>query len=177
MLTIEQRKQALEAYREHCSRIVSHYEWAAEDDWLLCWYLATQAAGARVVPDDFVLVPKEPTEKMLRAGSLGWNNTPSNAYYAPWQNTWTAMLSAAPSPPALGEGWMPIETAPTEGDDGLGMIAIGRNAQANLPGEFVLNVELDKQQNIYTTFRTILSEPEFTMLSNILRRMIRDAAT
>src|SRR3990167_5915318 len=61
--------------------------------------------------------------------------------------------------------------------DGLGMIAIGRNAQANLPGEFVLNVELDKQQNIYTTFRTILSEPEFTMLSNILRRMIRDAAT
>src|SRR3990167_11532646 len=113
---------------------------------------ATQAAGVRVVPEDSLAQP----------------------YADPWMPSFTGTSTEAP---ALGEGWMPIETAPTEGDDGLGMIAIGRNAQANLPGEFVLNVELDKQQNIYTTFRTILSEPEFTMLSNILRRMIRDAAT
>jgi hypothetical protein len=54
----------------------------------------------------------------------------------------------------------------------LGGIAIGRNAQSNTPREFVLNVELHEDQGVYTTFRTILSDEEFTVMSRILRRMV-----
>ena len=78
MLTKEQRKQALDAYRTHCTGIVSDYEWPAEDDWLFCWDLATQAAVVRVVPEDSLAQP----------------------YADPWVPSFTGISTEAP---ALGE--------------------------------------------------------------------------
>src|SRR3990167_7379353 len=79
MLTKEQRKQALDAYRTHCTGIVSDYEWPAEDDWLFCWDLATQAAVVRVVPEDSLAQP----------------------YADPWVPSFTGISTEAP---ALGDG-------------------------------------------------------------------------
>lgn len=53
-------------------------------------------------------------------------------------------------------------------------IAIGRDAQATKDNEFVLNVEFDEPGE-YATFRTILSQEEFDVLSRILRRMIHES--
>lgn len=171
----EQRARALEARDRHMQ---AGGLWVDNDDWLAAveWAFATQAAGVRVVPEHLRKWCERYTTEELRGALRGLCTQPPSREEISKLVSFVLKVADFP-PPALGEGWMQIETAPTEGDDVLGMIAIGRNAQANLPGEFVLNVELDKQQNIYTTFRTILSEPEFTMLSNILRRMIRDAAT
>src|SRR3990167_5175226 len=102
MLTKEQRKQALDAYRTHCTGIVSDYEWPAEDAWLFCWDLATQAAVVRVVPEDSLAQP----------------------YADPMVPSFTGISTEAP---ALGEGWMPIGTAPK----GIKVLAAYKNELGN----------------------------------------------
>lgn len=69
--------------------------------------LATPPAG---VPDGFVLVPMEPTDEMHNAfdhisDDLGIIGIMPGEF-------WDAMLSAAPQPDRVLDGWQPIETAP-----------------------------------------------------------------
>src|SRR3990167_11541542 len=94
MLTKEQRKQALDAYRTHCTGIVSDYEWPAEDDWLFCWDLATQAAVVRVVRDDYFRdideIARAASDKLDRAG-----------FYDEATLIIQLLQLTAPSPPAL----------------------------------------------------------------------------
>jgi hypothetical protein len=79
--------------------------------------------------NDFVLVPREPTEAMLRGGAAAQNDfTSKKGLYPRTQAVWHAMLASAalaaapasPEPasneaPGRGGVWQPIETAPKDG--------------------------------------------------------------
>ena len=70
-----------------------------------------QAGNSPVIPDGYVMVPKEPTKEMIDAGWLHFMGTkkPSS------KGTYKAMLAAAPQPqnspqniPEIIPGWIPV---------------------------------------------------------------------
>lgn len=100
----------------------------AQKDAILRRQSATQATStAAQVPKDYVLVPLEPTEEMLKAGKDAWTEvevTIGNGQLikVPGMrvSTWSifkAMIAAAPPQGESSEGWMPIETAPKDGTE------------------------------------------------------------
>lgn len=59
--------------------------------------------------DAWVLVPREPTEEMQRAGMIVSNVGPYRV--TTWAaNKWSDMLAASPTPPPAKDGWRPIES-------------------------------------------------------------------
>ena len=54
-----------------------------------------QAAKAQAVPEGFVLVPKEPTERMLDSA---YSSISDNLHYADLENIYRAMIWSAPEP-------------------------------------------------------------------------------
>lgn len=106
----------------------------------------------RQAPEGWKLVPIEPTEEMIRAGCLSQRVGPNTTYEEWWENTSTgvsnrirkimrddycAMIAAAPSADRQAEakaGWMPIETAPKDGN--LMLLA----AEFDGPGDWRIKV-------------------------------------
>lgn len=70
-------------------------------------------AEALRVPDGYALVPVEPTDEMRDAGNEIILDR-GKLFRA-----WKAMLSAAPQPDRVLDGWQPIETAPKDSEDVL----------------------------------------------------------
>jgi hypothetical protein len=56
-------------------------------------------------------------------------------------------------------------------------IAIGRNAIATKPYEFVLSVNVEKDPNQYIKLSTILTPEEHAVIYNVLERMVRSKFT
>lgn len=63
--------------------------------------------------DGWVLVPREPTEAMLRAAELAGMGDPDEPHETVIARLWLFMLAAAPPV----DGWQAIETAPRDGGD------------------------------------------------------------
>jgi hypothetical protein len=63
---------------------------------------ASESRGS--VPDGWVLVPREPTPEMcdapIKNDRKGWRHVRQRAHFS----IWTAMVSAAPTPPAVSNG-------------------------------------------------------------------------
>jgi len=54
-------------------------------------------AAAAIVPDEYALVPKEPTDEMLRAGVKAFQHTWYNEdTLADWREAYKAQIAAAP---------------------------------------------------------------------------------
>jgi len=58
-------------------------------------------------------VPTEPTEAMIEAGAASYNNDVSSNVA---RSIWAAMIAAAPVP-----AWLPIESAPKDGTEMIGL--------------------------------------------------------
>ena len=109
MLTIEQRKQALDEYRAYCTGIVSRYEWPAEDDWLLCWELATQAAVVRVAPEVCGVCAGTGTPLSGLPCICKGLGTQDAEVIGLRERVFDLERNLSPSPPALGEGWISVK--------------------------------------------------------------------
>lgn len=72
-------------------------------------------AQAEAVPKGWKLVPVEPTEKMLFAGSSAAETDAFGCKSAWPSDTYRAMLAAAPKQAEAVPQWQPIETAPKDG--------------------------------------------------------------
>ncbi len=64
---------------------------ASGNDTQLTVQLSALAAALRAAPDEYVLVPAEPTEEMKRAGTAHVSNP-----YGLARDVWAAMLAARP---------------------------------------------------------------------------------
>ena len=96
----------------------------------------------RLVPDDYVLVPREPTGSMLKAAFAAMNATPSGTwkrmkaearhpiqiFNAKMRPRWSAMIGAAPSPRQIPWQHRQIE------DDGVGGYRYKAAPASPLPG-------------------------------------------
>lgn len=69
------------------------------------------AGNSQIIPDGYVMVPKEPTKEMIDAGWLHYMGTKNPSS----KGTYKAMLAAAPQPqnapqniPEIIPGWIPV---------------------------------------------------------------------
>ena len=107
-----------------------HTDWGKWLGFARAVYEAGRASPASV-PEDWKLVPVEPTEEMLFKGHMeidfdrNAQNTlelehPSQtddggtSIRTDMTDAWVAMLAAAPTPPVSEDRWLPIETAPKD---------------------------------------------------------------
>jgi hypothetical protein len=63
------------------------------------------ASPPPAIPEGFVLVPKEPTSSMMKAGEVGWCAGPGGSVPTRAGACYRAMLAAAPQPIAQPEQW------------------------------------------------------------------------
>lgn len=91
-------------------------QWEA---WLVCRAAMLQAGNSPVIPDGYVMVPKEPTDDMIAAAmnceDVLFNSDES--FCVQFGNIYEAMLTAAPTGiPINSNGWIPVsERMPEEG--------------------------------------------------------------
>ena len=78
------------------------FEHVVDDDGVLWFKEQTrqmwsmwQAAKANAIPDGFVVVPKEPTERMLDSA---YSSISDNLHYADLENIYKAMIGSAQEP-------------------------------------------------------------------------------
>ncbi|ULI45996.1 DUF551 domain-containing protein [Raoultella ornithinolytica] len=89
------------------------------DTWLACRAAMLQAGNSPVIPEGYVMVPKEPTKEMIDAGWLHFMGTKNPSS----KGTYKAMLAAAPQPqnepqniPEIIPQWIPVSERIPETD-------------------------------------------------------------
>ena len=98
--TFKQHRDALTTYLTNLGkqRQVQAAEWDIEQnksDYEFYFNAGWQAAKANAIPDGFVVVPKEPTERMLDSA---YSSISDNLHYADLENIYKAMIWSAQEP-------------------------------------------------------------------------------
>ena len=98
--TFKQHRDALTTYLTNLGkqRQVQAAEWDIEQnksDYEFYFNAGWQAAKANAIPDGFVVVPKEPTERMLDST---YSSISDNLHYADLENIYKAMIWSAQEP-------------------------------------------------------------------------------
>ncbi|WP_329798665.1 DUF551 domain-containing protein [Klebsiella quasipneumoniae] len=96
--------------------------------WNHCRAAMLQAGNSPVIPEGYVMVPKEPTKEMIDAGWLHFMGTKNPSS----KGTYKAMLAAAPQPqnspqniPEIIPGWIPVSEQMPEAE---GLYLVWANA-------------------------------------------------
>ena len=97
----ESNREAFEAYMaEKYKNLMDRRKCLNNGGGYMAWdmnvaWQVWQAAKAQAVPDGFVLVPKEPTERMLDSA---YSSISDNLHYADLENIYKAMIWSAQEP-------------------------------------------------------------------------------